>query len=515
MTALARLTQRPNLRLLAAASYQRGPAFSKAAQHPETGAELLDVRFLTTADLGSQPLDSTQRRLLTVAGFDASVGAVAAWVDQAGGAGIALGLGPRHAVDLDTVRRAGAALAAGPADLTDGLLLDVTRDLGGLIDQAGLAGVVQAFVEGLELGRYRVPRLTSAAPSGVEVAPRDACDVVLAAGQLGFAERGQALAVAVNLVRDLINLPGGLLGPALFTELAAEYATRLPAGIEVRIRAVEELVAEGFGGLAGVGQAATEPPLLLELRYRPALASKTVALVGKGITFDSGGLNLKSGPAMLGMKNDMAGAATVLAVLGCLAERKLAINVTAILPIAENAIGPAALRPGDVVFCRDGTSVEVTDTDCEGRLVLADGLALAVEQQPELVIDVGTLTGSSQVALGPMIGAVFSNRAALAAELCQVSQRVGETMWSLPLAQQYAGRLESQVAELRNTDGDRLGGAIFAALFLQRFVGDTPWLHLDVDGPAYVAERHPYGPAGGTGYGVRTLVDLLEAWSAG
>ena len=470
------------------------------------------VRLLT-AD-GVEQLSPTQRRLLELAGFDATLGAVCCCADEAGNPSVLLGLGPSGQLTLDSIRLAAAALTRTSVNFAQGLRLELARDLPDMLERVGLAGLVgesvEAFVEGAELGSYRAPQVGVAGQSG----RRPARPLMLPGDQLAGARRGQQLASAVNMVRDLVNLPGGVLGPARLAEFAIDYVQDSASSIEVRLRELAELTAAGFGALVAVGQAAVEPPCLLELRYRHPAASRTVALVGKGITFDSGGLNLKPGQEMSSMKNDMAGAATALAALRCAADRELAVNVTAILPIAENAVGPRAIRPGDVVSCRNGMTVEVTDPDCEGRLVLADGLALAVEDRPDLVIDIGTLTGASQVALGPAIGAVMSNRRELAELLCRLSEQQGEQLWQLPLARQYRSRLASPVATLRNSDYQAAGGAVLAGLFLEHFVAGTPWLHLDLDGPAYAAVEHSYGPAGGTGYGVRTLVRALEYWSA-
>jgi leucyl aminopeptidase len=258
-----------------------------------------------------------------------------------------------------------------------------------------------------------------------------------------------------------------------------------------------------------VGGGSAVPPRVVELRYRPERARGHVALVGKGVTFDSGGLDLKRGAGMDGMKDDMAGAATVLGVMTALPALGVRAAVTGILPLVENMPGGSAMRPGDVLRARNGVTVEVTNTDAEGRLILADGLALAAEARPDAVVDLATLTGSAVVGLGPGCTAVLGNAEALAAAVLAAADEAGETACRLPLIEDYRRFLDSEVADLVNST-DQPGDVIQAALFLREFVAGLPWVHLDIAGPATAKEARYYQPKGATGCMVRTLLGFLE-----
>jgi len=234
-----------------------------------------------------------------------------------------------------------------------------------------------------------------------------------------------------------------------------------------------------------------------------------VVLVGKGIVFDSGGLSLKPPAAMETMKTDMSGAAAVFGAMEAIARLALPVKVVAITPLTENMPGGAALRPGDVLRARNGKTIEVLNTDAEGRLVLADGLSLAVEEEPDLIVDIATLTGACKVALGPNIGGLLGNDDDAIAAVTAAAARSGENVWTLPLEREYAPLIESPIADVKNTGG-RFGGAITASLFLSNFVGDVPWVHLDIAGPARADKAEHYVPKGATGFGVRTMVALAE-----
>jgi leucyl aminopeptidase len=236
-----------------------------------------------------------------------------------------------------------------------------------------------------------------------------------------------------------------------------------------------------------------------------------VVLVGKGITFDSGGLSLKTPEGMTTMKTDMSGAATVIAALSALSELSTRVRVTAIAMVTENMPGPSALKPGDVLRARNGKTIEVLNTDAEGRLVLSDGLSLAAELEPDAIIDVATLTGAQVVALGRSIGAIFATDDGLIEQLMAAGQVAGESLWPLPLPEDYAEHIDSEIADMKNTGRTGEAGSIAAAMLLSRFVGDVPWAHLDIAGPARAAEASGYLTKGGTGFGVRTLLGLLES----
>jgi leucyl aminopeptidase len=364
-------------------------------------------------------------------------------------------------------------------------------------------GAASAAVEGFVLGQYSFDRHRSEPKPSLttSLALIDASD-----DELAEAERGRVIAEAVVLARDLVNESPAHKPPATLAALAVEAGDR--AGFSVRVYDEEEAAAEGFGGLLGVAAGAANPPRMVEMRYEPEGAEAFLALVGKGIVFDSGGLSLKPADGMETMKTDMAGAAAVIGAMQAVATLGLPIRMLGITPLTENMPGGAAQRPGDVLKARNGKTIEVLNTDAEGRLVLADGLSLAAEAEPDLIVDLATLTGACMVALGDKIAGVFGAEADRA-KVERAAARAGERVWPLPLPADYRKKIDSDVADMKNT-GPRWGGAINAALLLKEFVGDTPWVHLDIAGPARAAEAEHYLTKGGTGFGVRTVVALAE-----
>ncbi len=280
------------------------------------------------------------------------------------------------------------------------------------------------------------------------------------------------------------------------------------SGIEVEVWEPKRIASEKLAGLIAVARGSNEEPRFVRLRYRAKGAKRRVALVGKGITFDSGGLSLKPAKSMETMKCDMAGAAAVLGTMTALGRLKPAIDVDGFIPITENLPGGKAQKPGDVIRFRNDKTVEVLNTDAEGRLILADALTLAADTKPDAIIDLATLTGACMVALGTQVAGLFSNDQALADRLLKVSVETGEPLWQLPLVAEYKDDIKSAVADLKNIGGGH-AGSITAALFLQEFVGTTPWVHLDIAGPAFLEKGLPYAPKGGTGFGVRTLLRYL------
>jgi leucyl aminopeptidase len=311
---------------------------------------------------------------------------------------------------------------------------------------------------------------------------------------------------AVILARDLVNESAMYKSPVTMAEIATEMAAEV--GLEIRVMDETEIEAERLGGLHGVSMGATNPPRLVELRHEPEGAEAFLAIVGKGIVFDSGGLSLKPANSMEEMKTDMSGAAAVFGAMKAIALLDIPVKVVGITPLTENMPGGAAVRPGDVLHTRNGKTIEVLNTDAEGRLVLADGLALAAEQSPDLVIDLATLTGACMVALGTKIGGLFGTDAAVEM-VSEAAEAAGERLWRLPLPADYRKQIDSDVADMKNT-GERYGGAITAALLLQEFAGDGPWAHLDIAGPARASETDGYTLKGGSGFGVRTIVELAR-----
>ena len=376
----------------------------------------------------------------------------------------------------------------------------------------------RAAAEGAVLGGYRFAgyKTTDAAKKRASrVTVHTAEDV-----DAGAAEEISAVGGAVALVKDLVHIPAEWLGPADLADRAAEEVAGLP--IDVEILDEGALAEGGFGGILGVGQGSDRPPRLVRLSYAPEGASRHVAVVGKGITFDTGGLSLKPPASMVGMKYDMCGAATALAVVRAAAQLRLPVAVTAWMCIADNMPSGRATRPGDILSMLDGTTVEVLNTDAEGRLVLADGLVAASRTQPDVIIDVATLTGAVTVALGNRHTGVMGDDATVARYL-DAAATAGELAWQLPLPAHMEDELDSPIADLQNAKiGDPAGGTMFAALFLQRFVGRTseepgapriPWVHLDIAGSG--TTKAPFGATdkGPTGATIRTILAFLEGES--
>ncbi|MGO4300444.1 leucyl aminopeptidase [Leifsonia sp. RAF41] len=397
---------------------------------------------------------------------------------------------------------------------TAAVALDLPADSGSLLG---------AVLEGAALGAYAFTeyreksRAAAKDPVGsIEVlgaASDDDTDALVA--------RANAVAEAASLVKDLVNMPPLDLYPETFAERAIAASSDLP--VTVTVWDEEKLAADGFGGILGVGQGSTRPPRLVKVTYAPEGAARHLALVGKGITFDSGGLSLKPATGMVGMKYDMTGAATVLAVALAAARLALPVRVTAWLCLAENMPSGSAIRPNDVLRIRGGRTVEVLNTDAEGRLVLADGLVAASEEQPDAIVDVATLTGAAMVALGTRYAAVMGSDA-LVDEVLTAAKETGELLWPMPLPGELRATINSDVADIANANpGNTAGGALLAGVFLQEFVGRTgeeddapriPWAHLDIAGPA----KSPAAPYGFTGKGpsavsVRALIRLAETIS--
>jgi leucyl aminopeptidase len=371
-----------------------------------------------------------------------------------------------------------------------------------------------AAAEGALLGGYRFAGYKTAAPKARAA-------TVIVHGRVerddSALEAVRASAAAVALVKDLVSTPAEWLGPADFAEQARLAVATLPVTVEVLDETA--LADGGFGGILGVGQGSDRPPRLVRLDYSPAGAARHVALVGKGITFDTGGLSLKPAASMVGMKYDMCGAATALAVVQAVSRLGLPVRVTAWLCVADNMPSGRALRPGDVVRILDGSTVEVLNTDAEGRLVLADGLVAASREHPDVIVDVATLTGAITVALGTRHAGVMGEDAAVTDYLAAASD-VDELAWRLPLPDHMADELDSPIADLQNAKiGDPAGGSLFAGLFLQRFVGRVsedadapriPWVHLDIAGVG-MNKGAPYGftDKGPTAATVRSLIRFI------
>jgi leucyl aminopeptidase len=413
------------------------------------------------------------------------------------------GLGPAaEAYPAETLRRAaGAALRAAP----------VERVAVGLptADDPDLVGAVAL---GAGIGSYRYPGRPVADPPK----PHPQQVVVLVGATKGLSrvlDRARVLAEGVNLARELVDTPPGQLPPAT---LAAE-AVAAVEGTAVAIEVLDEkaLKREGYGGILAVGQGSANPPRLVRLSYTPEQPKAHLALVGKGITFDSGGLSLKPPTGMITMKTDMAGAAATLAAVRAIAALAIPVRVTAYLAIAENMPSGSAQRPGDVITAYGGRTVEVLNTDAEGRLVMMDALVRCGEDSPDAIVDIATLTGAQLVALGSRIAGIMGNDDAWRSEVHAAAESAGELAWPMPIPEEMRPSLDSPVADIANV-GERNGGMMTAAAFLREFVpAGVRWAHIDIAGPSYVASTPwAYNGKGATGYGVRTLVTLAERMAA-
>ncbi|MGB7449952.1 MAG: leucyl aminopeptidase [Ornithinimicrobium sp.] len=384
----------------------------------------------------------------------------------------------------------------------------------------GPAELAEAAGEGALLGSYAFQTFFGAGKAKKAKPPL--AEVVLAGLKPGSSQSrdlGRRLEVvcdAVAYARDLVNTPPNALYPESF---ATSVSTRASKPVAVQVWDSERLETEGCGGLLGVGQGSGRGPRLVTLTYRPKKARASVAFVGKGITFDSGGLCLKPPAGMVTMKCDMGGAAAVAAAVQAIADLELPVAVTGYLCLAENMTGDMAQRPGDVVTMRGGRTVEIINTDAEGRLVMADGLALASEQRPDAILDIATLTGACMVALGNRTFGVMGNDEAILEQVLSGARRAGESAWALPLVEELRSSMDSPVADLKHT-GERAAGAMVAATFLAEFVGKDgegnvlPWAHLDIAGPAFNdGSARGYTPKGGTGAGVRTLIEVARGFA--
>ncbi|NKY40460.1 leucyl aminopeptidase, partial [Cellulomonas septica] len=369
-----------------------------------------------------------------------------------------------------------------------------------------------AVVEGALLGAYAFHRYR--ASDAASKAPVADVQVVTSLGRSAAAKdavaRAEVVAAAVHATRDLVNTAPNDLYPEAFADAAKAAVKEAGAkGLKVSVLDEKALASGGYGGLVGVGQGSARGPRLVRVAYAPSRPKATVALVGKGITFDSGGISIKPAAGMEAMKSDMAGAAAVLHTVIAAARLGLPVAVTGWLCLAENMPSGTAQRPSDVITIRGGKTVEVLNTDAEGRLVMADGLVAAVEEKPDVVLDIATLTGAQLVALGHRVSAVMGTDD-VRAEVVTAAETAGEQFWPMPLPADLKAGLRSKVADLANI-GDRFGGMLTAGIFLQEFVGATPWAHLDIAGPAFNEKAaHGYTPVGGTGVGVRTLLALVE-----
>ena len=409
---------------------------------------------------------------------------------------LVLGLGPRDGLDHGVAFRAAGAAAK---RLAGRERTAVAFFLGDAWDEAmhvqALAGAIVGS-QGQDL--YRAKK---------NLHPPD--ELLWAGIDERALDAGRTIGESVNFTRRLVNLPPDELYPASFAEQAEQLGREVDMQVEVWDR--DKLEAERCGALLAVAKGSAREPRLVICRYQGASnEAAPLALVGKGVTFDSGGLSIKPSEGMLAMKCDMAGAATVLGALRAIALLKLPINVVGVMGLVENLTGPEAYKLGDVLQTRKGVTIEVHNTDAEGRLVLADALDVALEQQPSRIVDLATLTGACMVALGEDVAGVMSNNQPCCDAVIAAAGRAGERVWQLPMFAEYDEQIQSEVADFKNVGKGRFGGAITAAKLLAQFVGDTPWTHIDIAGPAFRDAPKAWCDAGASGEYVRTLVELAS-----
>ncbi len=451
-------------------------------------------------------LSGTLARLIEAKDLPRSVGDVIPLLGLSGPgtsatATVVLGLGPREKFDAGTAFSAGVALGKKLGSRARGHVALLLPEAG---DPAAIAS---AIVEGAIVGT-RGPDLRKSESSRH---PFQTLSLVLPADAPASVDdavrRGAIVGEAVNLARDLANTPPAEKRPTVLAARAREVGEA--AGLAVTVWDRARIEKERFGGLIGVAAGSEEPPAFVILEHRRGGDRPTLALVGKGVTFDSGGLSLKPTASMEDMKSDMTGAAVVLAAMTAVSRLGLEANVVGYLAITENMVNGRAMRLGDVLTMRNGKTVEILNTDAEGRLILADALSYAAEQEPDRILDLATLTGACIVALGNRIAGLFSNDSGFADEVARAGQATGERTWRLPLDDDFQELLKSSVADLKNVGG-KWGGAVTAAKFLEEFVARRPWVHLDIAGPSWAESEGSTRDAGGTGCFVRTLVALIE-----
>jgi leucyl aminopeptidase len=414
------------------------------------------------------------------------------------------GLGKREDFNVDRIR--GVA-----GEFCRALRKVNCRKIATILHGAGIGGMeleasAEAIAEGALLGlysfaKYKKPEYEDVAEMRIVVREGEKVPILeLAIG------KGKLVAEATNLARDMVNEPANYMTPSQMAEATKEIASKY--NLEFKVFDREDMEGMGMGALLGVAKGSNQPPKLITLSYKGDESSeKALGFLGKGITFDSGGISIKSSEGMGEMKDDMAGAAAVMTALGAIAQLEPKINVTAIIPTTENLPSGTALKPGDVLKAMNGKTIEVISTDAEGRLILADALSYAQKLGLSPIIDLATLTGACRVALGTLYSGVFGNNQDLIDKILKAAEKTGERMWQMPMPEEYKEQNKSEIADVKNT-GNRYGGAITAALFLAEFVDNNPWVHIDIAGTAFSTKESGYIIKGATGVGVRTLVEL-------
>ncbi|MDO3378678.1 leucyl aminopeptidase [Geoalkalibacter halelectricus] len=426
---------------------------------------------------------------------------------------LAVGLGREGEADLDRLRQ-GSAVAA--ALLQQRRLTTLSTNLTQVrVKGAAAAEVAQAVGEGLLLAAYRFDRYRTEQRDKLPPVVSEVCCLVDEAAAVEAVEQGvavaQAVAAGVYLTRDLVNEPGNVKSPLYLAAQAQALAKEL--GFACTVLGREELERQGFGALLGVARGSEREPCLIVLEYQGGKKEQPpVALVGKGVVFDAGGISLKPAEKMDEMKMDMAGAAAVLGTFKAAAQARLPVNLVGVIPAVENLPSGTAMRPGDILTSLSGRTIEVLNTDAEGRLILADALTYVKGFKPRAVIDLATLTGACIIALGHHAAAVLGTGEKLIEDLLAAGRASGEKLWQLPLWEEYAGQIKSEIADVKNLGG-RPAGTITAAAFLKKFADDLNWAHLDIAGTAWEEKGEAWIPRGASGFGVRLLMRFLQAES--
>ncbi|HEX4465196.1 MAG TPA: leucyl aminopeptidase [Solirubrobacterales bacterium] len=418
---------------------------------------------------------------------------------------LVVGLGKREDLDAERLRVAAALTAK------EGGKLNAASLAWALPEGDGAEALAEGIVTGTILGAYSFDRFKSKDPDGPEPATLGSLTLLGPESVGAAAEAARVCAEAQNRARDLQSLPSNVATPSYLADRAEEIAAAHDS-LSLEIFGREEIAAKEMGGLVAVSQGGAEDPRLIVLRYDGGGSGETLGLVGKGVTFDTGGISLKPSAGMHEMKMDMSGAAAVLESVGAIAELGLKLNLIAVVPSTENMPSGTAIKPGDVITQYSGKTVEINNTDAEGRLILADALAYVIEQGAERVVDIATLTGAVMIALGSTYAAVISNDDELAGAIEAVGEETGELVWRLPLHAEYTALMKGTVADLTNAAAKRKAGTLSAAGFLEEFVGDTPWAHLDIAGTAWDVGR-AYTGNDASGYGVRLLTALARSLS--
>ena len=468
----------------------------QAVTKTPTGMNAIGIPVTSEGALPKEVLLS--RKTLESLGFTGKVGQTYVVPAEKGAVSVLIGIGELAKLDTASLRKAAAAFARAAANFAS---VSTTLANIGRLDRKIAAQVV---VEGMSLATHRYTDLKTVDKKAPKLATVSL--VGSGAATTSGAKRGQVIANATNMARDFANMPPAYLTATIFANKAVEIAGE--SSLKVEVFNKDQLLAMGCGGIVGVNRGSVEPPRMVRLTYKPtgAKGKPHLVLVGKGVMYDSGGISLKPSDASHAMmKGDMSGAAAVLATMSTLKALGCTNQVTGYLMCTDNLPSGSAMAMGEVLTMRNGKTVEIHNTDAEGRLVLADGLSLATEQKPDAIVDIATLTGACQRALGNGMAGVMGNNQKWIDQLTAAAERTSDKLWQLPLEREYRPALDSYVADMKNVGGE--AGAITAALFLEEFVGDTTWAHIDIAGPMWTDSDNGWLQKGMTGYGTRLLID--------